>query len=68
MPAIVIHESCDRQPGDTYINCTTSLSPHVHAHLQTSSTMLVNMCHGTSIHPASVKAVFEPGKSQKADG
>ena len=27
-----------------------------------------DMCHGTSIHPASVKAVFEPGKSQKADG
>ena len=26
------------------------------------------MCHGTSIHPASVKAAFEPGKSQKADG
>ena len=27
-----------------------------------------DMCHGTSIHPASVKAIFEPGKSQKADG
>ena len=27
-----------------------------------------DVCHGTSIHPASVKAVFEPGKSQKADG
>ena len=27
-----------------------------------------DMCHGTSIHPASVKAVFEPGKSQKAYG
>ena len=27
-----------------------------------------DMCHGTSIHPASVKAVFDPGKSQKADG
>ena len=27
-----------------------------------------DMCHGTSIHPASVKAVFEPGKRQKADG
>ena len=27
-----------------------------------------DMCHGTSMHPASVKAVFEPGKSQKADG
>ena len=27
-----------------------------------------DMCYGTSIHPASVKAVFEPGKSQKADG
>ena len=25
-----------------------------------------DMCHGTSIHPASVKAVFEPGKSQKS--
>ena len=25
-------------------------------------------CHGTSLCPASVKAVFEPGKSQKADG
>ena len=23
--------------------------------------------HGTSMHPASVKAIFEPGKSQKAD-
>ena len=28
----------------------------------------LDMCRGTSIHPASVKAVFEPGKSQKADG
>ena len=27
-----------------------------------------DMCHGTSVHPASVKAVFEPGRSQKADG
>ena len=27
-----------------------------------------DMCHGTSIHPASVKAFFEPGKSQKIDG
>ena len=27
-----------------------------------------DMCYGTSIHPASVRAVFEPGKSQKADG
>ena len=27
-----------------------------------------DMCYGTSIHPASVKAIFEPGKSQKADG
>ena len=27
-----------------------------------------DMCYGTSMHPASVKAVFEPGKSQKADG
>ena len=27
-----------------------------------------DMRHGTSINPASVKAVFEPGKSQKADG
>ena len=27
-----------------------------------------DMCYGTSVHPASVKAVFEPGKSQKADG
>ena len=27
-----------------------------------------DMCHGTSMHPASVKAVFEPGRSQKADG
>ena len=27
-----------------------------------------DMCHGTSLHPASVKAAFEPGKSQKADG
>ena len=27
-----------------------------------------DMCYGTSLHPASVKAVFEPGKSQKADG
>ena len=27
-----------------------------------------DMCRGTSIHPASVKAMFEPGKSQKADG
>ena len=27
-----------------------------------------DMCHGTSMHPASVKAIFEPGKSQKADG
>ena len=27
-----------------------------------------DMCHGTSIHPASVKAIFEPGKSQKTDG
>ena len=25
-------------------------------------------CHGTSVHPAAVKATFEPGKSQKADG
>ena len=25
-------------------------------------------CHSTSIHPASLKAIFEPGKSQKADG
>ena len=24
-----------------------------------------DVCHGTSIHPGSVKAVFEPGKSQK---
>ena len=27
-----------------------------------------DMCHGTTLHPASVRAVFEPGKSQKADG
>ena len=27
-----------------------------------------DMCYGTSMHPASMKAVFEPGKSQKADG
>ena len=27
-----------------------------------------DMCHGTSMHPASVQAVFELGKSQKADG
>ena len=27
-----------------------------------------DMCYGTSMHPASVKAAFEPGKSQKADG
>ena len=27
-----------------------------------------DMCYGTTVHPASVKAVFEPGKSQKADG
>ena len=27
-----------------------------------------DMCHGTSMHPPSVKAIFEPGKSQKADG
>ena len=27
-----------------------------------------DMCHGTSIHPVSVKAIFEPGKSQQADG
>ena len=27
-----------------------------------------DMCHGTTMHHASVKAVFEPGKSQKADG
>ena len=27
-----------------------------------------DMGYGTSIHPASVKVVFEPGKSQKADG
>ena len=26
------------------------------------------MCYGTSTHLASVKAIFEPGKSQKADG
>ena len=27
-----------------------------------------DMCHGTTLHPTSVRAVFEPGKSQKADG
>ena len=27
-----------------------------------------DMCHGTSIHPASVKAILETGKSQKVDG
>ena len=27
-----------------------------------------DMCHATSIHPASVKAIFERGKRQKADG
>ena len=27
-----------------------------------------DMCRGTSIYPASTKAVFEPRKSQKADG
>ena len=27
-----------------------------------------DMCHGTSVRPAGVKAVFEPGKNQKADG
>ena len=27
-----------------------------------------DMCHGTTLHPAAVRAVFEPGKSQKADG
>ena len=27
-----------------------------------------DVCHGTSVHPAAVKAVFEPGKSQEADG
>ena len=27
-----------------------------------------DMCHGTSIHPTSVKAIFEPGRSQNADG
>ena len=26
------------------------------------------MCHSTSLHPAAVKAVLEPGESQKADG
>ena len=26
------------------------------------------MRHGTTLHPAVVRAVFEPGKSQKADG
>ena len=27
-----------------------------------------DMCHGTSMYSASAKAVFEPGKSQQADG
>ena len=27
-----------------------------------------DMCHGTSMYPASVRAVFEPGATQKADG
>ena len=27
-----------------------------------------DMCHGTTMHPAAVRAMFEPGKSQKADG
>ena len=27
-----------------------------------------DMCHGTSLDPASVKAVFKPRKSQKTDG
>ena len=27
-----------------------------------------DMCHGTSLHPAAVKAVFESGNSHQADG
>ena len=27
-----------------------------------------DMCHGTTLHPAAVRAAIEPGKSQKADG
>ena len=27
-----------------------------------------DMCHGTIMHPVIVRAIFEPGKSQKADG
>ena len=26
------------------------------------------MCHGTNLYPASVRAAFEPGSAQKADG
>ena len=45
-----------------------SPSPHAHVPLQNKFNYARDMCHGTSMHPASVKAIFEPGKNQKADG
>ena len=36
-------------------------------HLPTVLTVLVTR-HGTTLHPAAVRAVFEPGTSQKAGG
>ena len=69
MPSIIIHESCRD------IGLEVGPSPDVLFVVKTDSqvtlTQLRNecdMCYGTSVHPASVKAVFEPGKSQKADG
>ena len=65
MPAIIIHESCRN------IGLGVGPSPDVLFVVKTDSQVINyarDMCYGTSMHPASVKAVFEPGKSQKADG
>ena len=82
MPAIIIHESC-RTVGlevgpspdvlfvvktDSQVTLTQLRNESVTRPFANKFNYARDMCFGTSMHPASVKAVFEPGKSQKADG
>ena len=64
MPAIVVHESC------CDIGLDVGQSPQILFVVKTDSlTQLRNESVTTrSMHPASVRALFERGKSQKADG
>ena len=81
MPAVVIHESCcDKEPvpqnplcgqTDNQVTLTQLRSESVTTRSRPFANKLssaCDMCHGTSVHPAAAKAMFEPGKSQTADG